>query len=118
MGSCTMTHDHLIIDTKWVFKNKLDESGQVIKDKARLVTQGYNQEEGIDCDETYAPVSRQESIHILLTYACFLNFKIYQMDVKSVFLNGFIKKTIYVEQPPGFEHEKFPNHVFKLKSFI
>ncbi|GJT33853.1 copia protein [Tanacetum coccineum] len=81
-----------IIGTKWVFRNKLDENGIVSQNKARLVAQGYNQQEGIDYDETYAPVARLESIRILLAYACALDFKLFQMDVKSAFLNGFINK--------------------------
>ncbi|GJY37423.1 retrovirus-related pol polyprotein from transposon TNT 1-94 [Tanacetum coccineum] len=81
-----------IIGTKWVFRNKLDENGVVSRNKARLVAQGYNQQEGIDYDETYALVARLESIRILLTYACALDFKLFQMDVKSAFLNGFINE--------------------------
>ncbi|GMI76671.1 hypothetical protein HRI_001336400 [Hibiscus trionum] len=102
------------IGTKWVFRNKLDESGNIVRNKARLVAQGYTQEEGIDFDETYAPVARMEAIRMLLAYACYHNFKLFQMDVKSTFLNGFINEEVYVEQPPGFEDSKFPNHVFKL----
>ncbi|GKB11749.1 retrovirus-related pol polyprotein from transposon TNT 1-94 [Tanacetum coccineum] len=83
-----------IIGTKWVFRNKLDENGVVSRNKARLVAQGYNQQEGIDYDETYAPVARLESIRILLAYACALDFKLFQMDVKSAFLNGFINEEI------------------------
>ncbi|GKF43790.1 retrovirus-related pol polyprotein from transposon TNT 1-94, partial [Tanacetum coccineum] len=79
-----------IIGTKWVFKNKLDENGVISQNKARLVAQGYNQYEGIDNDETYAPVARLESIRILLSYACALDFKLFQMDIKSAFLNGLI----------------------------
>ncbi|GJX88336.1 retrovirus-related pol polyprotein from transposon TNT 1-94 [Tanacetum coccineum] len=85
-----------IIGTKWVFKNKLDENGVVSQNKARLVAQGYNQQEGIDFDETYAPVARLESIRILLAYACAHDFKIFQMDVKSDFLNSFINEEVYV----------------------
>ncbi|GJZ21542.1 retrovirus-related pol polyprotein from transposon TNT 1-94 [Tanacetum coccineum] len=81
-----------IIGTKWVFRNKLDENGIVSRNKARLVSQGYNQQEGIDYDETYASVARLESIRILLAYACALDFKLFQMDVKSAFLNGFINE--------------------------
>ncbi|GJV18352.1 copia protein [Tanacetum coccineum] len=81
-----------VIGTKWVFRNKLDENGVVSRNKARLVAQGYNQQEGIDYDETYAPVARLESIRILLAYACALDFKLFQMDVKSAFLNGFINE--------------------------
>ncbi|GJY09730.1 retrovirus-related pol polyprotein from transposon TNT 1-94 [Tanacetum coccineum] len=79
-----------IIGTKWVFRNKLDENGIVSRNKSRLFAQGYNQQKGIDYDETYAPVARLESIRILLAYACALDFKLFQMDVKSAFLNGFI----------------------------
>ncbi|GJV58330.1 copia protein [Tanacetum coccineum] len=81
-----------IIGTKWVFRNKLDENGVVSRNKARLVAQGYNQQKGIDYDETYASVARLKSIRILLAYACALNFKLFQMDVKSAFLNGFINE--------------------------
>ena len=80
-----------IIGTKWVFKNKLDEIGQIFRNKARLVAKGNNQEEGIDYEETYAPVARLEAIRILLAFASIKNIKLYQMDVKSVFLNGYIK---------------------------
>ncbi|GJY52337.1 retrovirus-related pol polyprotein from transposon TNT 1-94 [Tanacetum coccineum] len=86
-----------IIGTKWVFRNKLDENGIVSRNKARLVAQGYNQQEGIDYDETYAPVARLESIRILLAYACALDFKLFQMDVKSAFLNGFINEEIGIK---------------------
>ncbi|GJW36242.1 retrovirus-related pol polyprotein from transposon TNT 1-94 [Tanacetum coccineum] len=104
-----------IIGTKWVFRNKLDENGIVSRNKARLVAQGYNQQEGIDYDETYAPVARLESIRILLAYACTLDFKLFQMDVKSAFLNGFINEEVYVAQPPGFIDFEKPDHVYKLK---
>ena len=86
-----------IIGTKWVFRNKLDEQGNVVRNKARLVAQGYTQQEGIDFDETYAPVARLESIRMLLAYASHMKFKLYQMDVKSAFLNGFINEEVYVK---------------------
>ncbi|GJR31558.1 retrovirus-related pol polyprotein from transposon TNT 1-94 [Tanacetum coccineum] len=107
-----------IIGTKWVFRNKLDENGVVSRNKARLVAQGYNQQEGIDYDETYAPVARLESIRILLAYACALDFKLFQMDVKSAFLNGFINEEVYVAQPPGFIDFEKPDHVYKLKKAL
>ncbi|GJS80529.1 retrovirus-related pol polyprotein from transposon TNT 1-94 [Tanacetum coccineum] len=107
-----------IIGTKWVFRNKLDENGIVSRNKARLVAQGYNQQEGIDYDETYAPVARLESIRILLAYACALDFKLFQMDVKSAFLNGFINEEVYVAQPLGFIDFEKPNHVYKLKKAL
>ncbi|GJY12179.1 retrovirus-related pol polyprotein from transposon TNT 1-94 [Tanacetum coccineum] len=107
-----------IIGTKWVFKNKLDENGVVSRNKARLVAQGYNQQEGIDFDETYAPVARLESIRILFAYTCEHDFKLFQMDVKRAFLNGFINEEVYVAQPPGFVDFEKPNHVFKLKKAL
>ncbi|GJR50000.1 retrovirus-related pol polyprotein from transposon TNT 1-94 [Tanacetum coccineum] len=107
-----------IIGTKWVFRNKLDENGIVSRNKARLVAQGYNQQEGIDYDETYAPIARLESIRILLAYACALDFKLFQMDVKSAFLNGFINEEVYVAQPPGFIDFKKLDHVYKLKKAL
>nr|GEU46542.1 retrovirus-related Pol polyprotein from transposon TNT 1-94 [Tanacetum cinerariifolium] len=110
--------NQIIIHTKWVFKNKLDENGIVSRNKARLVAQGYNQQEGIDFDETYAPVERLESIRILLAYSYAHDFKLFQMDVKSAFLNGFINKEVYFAQPPGFVNFEKPNHVFKLKKAL
>ncbi|GJR76786.1 retrovirus-related pol polyprotein from transposon TNT 1-94 [Tanacetum coccineum] len=94
-------------------QNKRDETGIVIKNKARLVAQGYNQQEGIDYDETFAPVARLEAIRIFLAFATYMNFIVYQMDVKSAFLNGKLKEEVYVKQPPGFESNEFPNHVCK-----
>nr|GEX12138.1 copia protein [Tanacetum cinerariifolium] len=105
----------IIIGIKWVFRNKLEENGIVSQNKARLVAQGYNQQEGIDYDETYALVARLESIRILLAYDCALNFNLFQMDVKSSFLNGFINEEVYVAQPSGFIDFKKPDHVYKLK---
>ncbi|GJV60851.1 copia protein [Tanacetum coccineum] len=110
--------DMTIIGTKWVYRNKLDENDVVTRNKARLVAQGYNQQEGIDYDETYAPVARLESIRILLAYACALDFKLYQMDVKSAFLNGFINEEVYVAQPPGFIDFAKPNYVYRLKKAL
>ncbi|GJU62037.1 retrovirus-related pol polyprotein from transposon TNT 1-94 [Tanacetum coccineum] len=107
-----------VIGTKWVYRNKLDENGVVTRNKASLVAQGYNQQEGIDYDETYAPVARLESIRILLAYACALEFKLYQMDVKSAFLNGFINEEVYMAQPPGFIDFAKPNYVYKLKKAL
>ncbi|WJX93540.1 hypothetical protein P8452_75051 [Trifolium repens] len=106
--------NHSIIGTRWVFRNKLDENGKVIRNKARLVAQGYNQQEGIDYDETFAPVARLEAIRILLAYASHKYFKLFQMDVKSAFLNGFLNEEVYVHQPPGFVDQNKSNHVFKL----
>ena len=102
------------IGTKWVYKNKQSEDGVVVRNKARLVAQGFCQKEGIDYEETFAPVARLEAIRILLAFAASKGFKLYQMDVKSAFLNGYIEEEVYVRQPPGFENPKYPNHVFKL----
>ena len=103
-----------VIGTKWIFKNKQDEHGIIVRNKARLVAQGYSQIEGIDYGETYAPVARLESIRILLAYAAHHNFKLQQMDVESAFLYGPLNELVYVKQPPGFEDPNFPNHVYKL----
>jgi hypothetical protein len=103
-----------IIGTKWVFRNKQDEFGIVTRNKARLVAQGYTQVEGLDFGETYAPVARLEAIRFLLAFAAHHDFKLYQMDIKSAFLNGPLSEEVYVEQPPGFEDPKRPNHVYKL----
>ncbi|GJU69902.1 putative ribonuclease H-like domain-containing protein [Tanacetum coccineum] len=101
------------IETKWVYRNKKDKRGIVIRNKARLVAQGYTQEEGIDYDEDFAPVARIEAIRLFLAYASFKDFVVYQMDVKSAFLYGKIKDEVYVCQPPGFEDPEFPNNVHK-----
>nr|GFB63482.1 retrovirus-related Pol polyprotein from transposon TNT 1-94 [Tanacetum cinerariifolium] len=110
--------DMTIIGTKWVYRNKLDENGIVSRNKVRLVAQGYNQQEGIDYDMTYARVARLESIRILLAYACALDFKLFNMDVKSAFLNGIINEEIYVAQPPGIIDFAKPNHVYRLKKAL
>jgi hypothetical protein len=103
-----------VIGTKWIFKSKQDANGIVVRNKTRLVAQGYSQIEGIDYGETFAPVARLESIRILLAYASHHNFKFQQMDVKSAFLNGLLHELVYVKQPSGFEDPNFPNHVYKL----
>nr|GEX56389.1 retrovirus-related Pol polyprotein from transposon TNT 1-94 [Tanacetum cinerariifolium]GEX90320.1 retrovirus-related Pol polyprotein from transposon TNT 1-94 [Tanacetum cinerariifolium] len=107
-----------IIGTNWVYRNKLDKNGVVFHNKARLVAQGYNQQDGIDYDETYTPVARLESIRILLAYACVLDFKLFQIDVKSAFLNGFINEDVYVIQPLGLIHFEKPDHDYKLKKAL
>jgi hypothetical protein len=104
-----------MISTKWVFRNKQDENGVMTRNKARLVAQGFTQVEGLDFEETYAPVARLEAIQMLLAYAAHHNFKLYQRDVKSAFLNGPIQKLVYVEQPLGFKDPKLPNSVDKLQ---
>jgi hypothetical protein len=103
-----------VVGTKWVFHSKQDEHEVVTRNKARLVAKSYSQVKNLNFDETVAPIARLESIHILLLYATHHDFKLYQMDVKSAFMNGPIKEEVYVEQPPGFEDEEYPNHVYKL----
>jgi hypothetical protein len=88
-----------VIGTKWIYKNKCDENGTVTRNKARLVAQGYTQVEGLNFDETFAPVARLESIRLLLGVSCILKFKLFQLDVKSVFLNGNLNEEVYVDQP-------------------
>ncbi|GJW45404.1 putative ribonuclease H-like domain-containing protein [Tanacetum coccineum] len=102
------------IGTKWVFRNKKDERGIVIRNKARLVAQGHRQEEGIDYEEVFAPVARIEAIRLFLAYASFMGFLVYQMDVKSAFLYGTIEEEVYVTQPPGFKDPDHPNKVYKV----
>jgi len=104
-----------VIETRWVFRNKSDKEGKVIRNKVRLVAQEYNQQEGIDYDEIFAPIARLKAIRILLAYASHKNIKLFQMDVKSAFLNGFLNEEVYVQQPPGFENSNKPNHVLNLQ---
>ena len=98
--------------------NKLDEHGTVVRNKARLVAKGYNKEEGIDFEQIYAPVARLKSIRILCAFIYYKNITLYHMDVKSIFLNGFINEEVYIEQPQGFENHKFFDYVFKLKKTL
>ncbi|KAJ0550450.1 putative RNA-directed DNA polymerase [Helianthus annuus] len=106
------------IGTRWVFKCKKDDRGVVIRNKARLVVQGFRQIEGIDYNEVYAPVARLEAIRIFLAYASFKGFKVYQMDVKSAFLHGVVEEEVYVEQPPGFEDPVHPDRVWLLNKAL
>ncbi|GJR98608.1 putative ribonuclease H-like domain-containing protein [Tanacetum coccineum] len=106
------------ISTKWVFKNKKDERGIMIRNKARLVAQGYTQEEGIDYDGVFALVARIEAIRLFLSYASFKDFVVYQMDVKSAFLYGKIEEEVYVCQPPGFKDPDFPDRVYKVEKAL
>ncbi|KAJ9547379.1 hypothetical protein OSB04_019922 [Centaurea solstitialis] len=107
-----------IIGSKWIFRNKLDEIGTIIRNKARLVAQGYRQEGGINYDETFAPVARLEAIRLFLAFAAHMNFKVYQMDIKNAFLNGKLNEEVYVAQPPSFVDPKFPDHVYKLNKAL
>ncbi|GJX80722.1 putative ribonuclease H-like domain-containing protein [Tanacetum coccineum] len=106
------------IGTKWVFRNKKDDRGIVIRNKARLVAQGHTQDEGINYDEVFAPVVRIEAIRLFLAYASFKDFVVYQMDVKSAFLYGKIAEEVYVCQPPGFEDPDFPDRVYKVEKAL
>jgi hypothetical protein len=110
--------DKNVIGSKWVFKNKLSEQGQIVRNKARLVCKGYAQIEGQDFDETFAPVERMEVIRIFLAYACQKRFKVYQMDVKSAFLNGNLEEEVYMEQTEGFSLTDKPNYACKLKKAL
>ncbi|GKD05086.1 retrovirus-related pol polyprotein from transposon TNT 1-94, partial [Tanacetum coccineum] len=107
-----------VITLKWIYKVKLDELGGILKNKARLVAHGYRQEEGIDFEESFAPVARLEAIRIFLAFSAHMNMVVYQMDVKTVFLNGILCEEVYVSQPDGFVDEDNPNHVYKLKKAL
>ena len=96
----------------------MDESCNVVRNKARLVAQGYTQIEGIDFDETFVRIARLEAIRMTLACASYKDFKLFQMDVKSAFLNGFIEEEVYVEQPPGFVDPTHPDFVFKLDKVL
>jgi hypothetical protein len=106
------------IGTKWVCENKEGEKGGVLRNKSRLVAQGFSQKEGIDYKEIFAPVARLEAIRILLAFSAAKGFKLHQVDVMSAFLNGVLEEEVYVRQPPGFESEKYPNQVYKLKKAL
>ncbi|CAM8887426.1 unnamed protein product [Rhodiola kirilowii] len=106
--------DKNVIGTKWVFRNKMDDKGVVVRNKALLVVKGYNQQEGIDYDETFTPVARLEAIRLLIAYSTYHGFSLQQMDVKTAFLNGVLKEEVYVSQTPGFEDKDHPNHVYVL----
>jgi hypothetical protein len=106
------------IRTKWVWKNKEGENGEVVRNKSRLVAQAYRQKEGIHYEETFAPIARLEAIRILLAFSVAKRFRLYQMDMKSAFLNGFLEEEVYVRQPPGFESVQFPDRVYKLRKAL
>nr|GFB64457.1 retrovirus-related Pol polyprotein from transposon TNT 1-94 [Tanacetum cinerariifolium] len=108
----------MVITLKWIYKVKLDELGGILKNKARLVTHGYRQEEVIDFEESFAPVAKLEAIRIFLAYAAHKNMVVYQMDVKTAFLNGNLWEEVYVSQPNGFVDPYNPNHVYKLKKAL
>ncbi|GJX71877.1 putative ribonuclease H-like domain-containing protein, partial [Tanacetum coccineum] len=108
----------MVIALKWIYKVKLDEYGDVLKNKARLVAKGYRQEEGIDFEESFAPVARIEAIRIFIANAATKNMVIYQMDVKTAFLNGDLQEEVFVSQPEGFEDQANPTHVYRLKKAL
>ncbi|GKE57963.1 putative ribonuclease H-like domain-containing protein, partial [Tanacetum coccineum] len=108
----------MVITLKWIYKVKLDEMGGILKNKARLVARGYRQEEGIDFEGSFAPVARLDAIRIFLAHAAHMNMIVYQMDVKTIFLNGVLREEVYVSQLDGFVDQDNPNHVYKLKKAL
>jgi hypothetical protein len=108
----------IVIGTKWGFKNKQGEDGEIVRNKAHLVAQGFSQVEGPDFGETFVPIARLEAMRILLAFAASKRFKLYQMDVKSAFLHGVKREEVYVRQIPGFEKPKYPNGVYKLSKAL
>ncbi|GJR14438.1 retrovirus-related pol polyprotein from transposon TNT 1-94 [Tanacetum coccineum] len=108
----------MVITLKWIYKVKLDELGGILKNKARLVAHGYLQEEGINFEESFAPVAKLEAIQIFLAFAAHMNMIVYQMDVKTAFLNGILCEEVYVSQPDGFVDPDNPNHVYRLKKAL
>nr|GFA54107.1 retrovirus-related Pol polyprotein from transposon TNT 1-94 [Tanacetum cinerariifolium] len=107
-----------VIKTKWIFKNKKDESILVIRNKGRIVAVGYSQQEGIDYDETFALVARIKAIRLFLAYAAHKDFTVFQMDVKTTFLNGILKEEVYVGQPLYFFSKQYPFHVYALNKAL
>ncbi|GKD24970.1 retrovirus-related pol polyprotein from transposon TNT 1-94, partial [Tanacetum coccineum] len=101
-----------VITLKWIYKVKLDELGGILKNKAQLVARGYRQEKGIDFEDSFAPVARLEAIRIFLAFAAHMNMVVYQMDVKTAFLNGNLREKVYVSQPDGFVDPDKPNYVY------
>ncbi|GKB01082.1 retrovirus-related pol polyprotein from transposon TNT 1-94 [Tanacetum coccineum] len=101
-----------------VWKNKTDAENMVIRNKSHLFAKGYRQEEGIDFEESFAPVARLEVVIIFVAYAAHKNFPIYQMNVKTTFLHGLLKEEVFVRQPNGFFDPDFPNHVYRLKKAL
>ncbi|GJY01741.1 retrovirus-related pol polyprotein from transposon TNT 1-94, partial [Tanacetum coccineum] len=108
----------MVITLKWIYKVKLDELGEILKNKARLVARGYRQEKGIDFEESFPPMARLDAIRIFLAYVAHMNMIVYQMDVRTTFLNGILCEEVYVSQPDGFVNQDNPNHVYKLKKAL
>ncbi|GJW64895.1 putative ribonuclease H-like domain-containing protein [Tanacetum coccineum] len=108
----------MVITLKWIYKVKLDELGGILKNKAQLVARGYRQKKGIDFEESFTPVARLEAIRSFLLFVAYMNIVIYQMDVKTAFVNGNLREEVYVSQPDGFVDPDNPNHVYKLKKAL
>nr|GEZ83144.1 Gag-Pol polyprotein [Tanacetum cinerariifolium] len=104
-----------VINLKWLWKNKRDEDNTVIRNKSRLVAKGYGQKEGVDFEESFAPVARLEAIRLFIAYAAHKSFTIYQMDIKTAFLYGLLKEEVYINQPDGFVDPYHPDKVYRLK---
>ena len=110
--------DKNVVGTKWVFRNKLDENVEFTRNKERLVSKGYAQEEGLDYGENFAPIARMEGVKTLLAYASYKGFKVFQMDVKSAFLNGILEEEVYIEKPEAFVDDNKKDKVCKLKLYM
>nr|GEZ85211.1 retrovirus-related Pol polyprotein from transposon TNT 1-94 [Tanacetum cinerariifolium] len=108
----------MVITLKWIYKVKLDELGGILKNKARFVACGYRQEEGIDFEESFAPVGRLDAIQIFLAFAAHMNMIVYQMDVNTAFLNGILQEEVYISQPDGFVDKDNSHHLYKLKNAL
>jgi hypothetical protein len=113
-----LPRDLNVIGIKWVFKNKQEEDGEVVRDKAHLVAQGFSQMESLDFEETFAHVACLEATRIVLAFTASMEFKLYQIDVKSDFLNGIIQEEVFVRQPLCFKNSKYPNRVYKLSNVL
>jgi hypothetical protein len=113
-----LPNDRKAVENKWIFKKKTDADGNVTIYKARLVTKGFRQIQGVDYDETFSPVAMLKSVRIMLAIAAFFDYEIWQMDVKTVFLNGNIEEELYMVQPKGFVDPKDANKVCKLQRSI
>ncbi|PHT35803.1 hypothetical protein CQW23_23503 [Capsicum baccatum] len=114
----SMPEGHNPIGVKWVYKTKTNKEGKVDKYKARLVAKGYKQKYGVDYDEVFAPVARIDTVRLLTALAAQNRWKIYQMDVKSAFLNGYLEEEVYIEQPPGYLKKGHEDKVYRLKKAL
>ncbi|GKF23830.1 retrovirus-related pol polyprotein from transposon TNT 1-94 [Tanacetum coccineum] len=108
----------MIITLEWIYKVKLDEMGGILKNKAHLVARGYRQKEGINFEESFALVARLDAIRIFFAYVAHMSMIVYQMDVKTAFLNDILREEVYVSQPDGFVDQDNPNHMYKLKKAL